>query len=282
MEQISYTNANGQKIEFTHNPPYILQFIDEMGGPIADIQTQKSPYQDGNTFVDAVLEGKTLTIRVAIVGDSKQGRAHLLNILNPKLGIGVLEYKNGETIKQLECVIEQPPLFPTGQENRGIDFQQCLFTVYAPDPYWRDPLEVSRTLVAFAGTFSFPLRFPLRFGTRGDSEVITNTGDVTTPVKINIQGPVEVPQVINETTGQYIRANVNLFGGDILHIDTSKNHKRVEIYRGNSVINAFGHLDRMSDLWSLAPGDNVIKYSANRGRRDGAVSIAWHNRYLGI
>jgi phage-related protein len=283
--KLIYTNSANQSIEL-YEAPYRLINVEGLGGTEVDVQTQKSPYQDGSTYVDSVLENKSIEIQIKITGNDESdltiNRRKISSIFSPNLGMGVLRFINDEGEKEIDVVVEAVPFFPDGSTNRQRTFQKALIHLQAPDPYWRDPLEVSRTLVAFAGTFSFPLRFPLRFGTRGDSEVLTNTGDVTTPVKINIQGPVEVPQVINETTGQYIRANVNLFGGDILHIDTSKNHKRVEIYRGNSVINAFGHLDRMSDLWSLSPGDNVIKYSANRGRRDGAVAIAWHNRYLGV
>ncbi|NJP37927.1 phage distal tail protein [Alkalicoccus luteus] len=278
---LEYTNELNQSITFGGDNFKVI-FFEGFGNLDADVQTQRSPYQDGGSRKGVVLEQRPLYIEFLLQGESWEDlssqRQLVSRVFNPKIpGKYTLSY--GEKTFEIEGSPESVPYF--GQEATN-HLQEVSVSVIAPDPYWRDPIEVSRALRAFEGTFQFPLRFPLRFGQRGDSETFDNTGDVAAPVKIDIQGPVEVPQLFNQTTGEFIRVNINLRGGDILHIDTDENHKRVEIYRRGNVIRAFGFLDRRSDLWKLAPGENVIRYSADRGQRESIVTISYQNRYVGV
>lgn len=282
MRRLTFTNSVGESIVF-YRSPYFISSLTGIGEVETDVQGQRSPYQDGDTYTDTILRPRYPTLEGAINAtnliDIKAQRKQLLRVCNPKLGIGKLTLEMDGDLKEIPAVLDSVPTLPERGES---PYQRFMIVWKCPDPYWRDPVEVSRTLMAFAGTFSFPLRFPLRFGMRGDSEVLTNEGDITTPVVITFQGPVEAPQLFNETTGEFIRVNINLRGGDILRIDTDDHAKRVEIYRGNTVIPAFGFLDRRSDLWKLRPGENVIRYSADRGRREGVVALSWYNKYVGV
>lgn len=282
MRRLTFENARGESIVF-YLAPLLITSLTGIGEVDVELQSQKSPYQDGDTHIDTVLQPRYIDLEGAIIEtdlkEIKKYRKNILRICNPKLGLGKITLELDGDIKEIYGVPDGSPVFPErGQEP----VQNFAITWKCPDPYWRDPREISRALRAYQGRFTLPTTFPIEFGVEGDTTILINDGDTPAPITIDIQGPVTNPQVINKTTGQFIRVNLSLSENEVLHIDTGR-PRRVEIYRdGRTIENAMGYIDHYSDFWELSVGSNEVQYIADAGNANAIVAVAWQNRYVGI
>lgn len=282
MRRLTFENARGEKIVF-YLSPLLISSLTGIGEVDAELQSLKSPYQDGDLHIDTILQPRHIdmegTITVTGLTEIKKYREQIMRVCNPKLGLGKITLELDGDKKEIYGIPDGVPSFP----ERGREpFQKFMITWKCPDPYWRDPQQISRALRSYQGRFRLPTTFPIEFGIEGDTTILWNEGNVNTPVTIDIQGPVTNPQIINKTVGQYIRINRSLSENEVLHINTG-NPKRVEIYRdGKTIENAMGYLDHHSDFWELAVGPNEIQYIADAGNADAIVAVAWHNRYVGM
>lgn len=263
--------------------PFVIESLTGIGEVEADLQEQTSPYQDGSVHIDTILrprfiemEGSIRDIKSEIIIER---RKQLTRVCNPKLGLGKITLEVNGVIKEIEGIPEGIPIFP--DMERG-PFQKFMITWKCPDPYWKDLNETSRALQAYVGNFTLPTTFPIELGVAGDRTTLFNAGDEPSPVTIDIHGPTTNPQVINRTTGEYIRVNRSIASDEILHINTTPGRKRVEIYRGNTIEQAFGYLDHNSEMFMLEIGENEIEHIADAGDRRAIVAITWQNRYVGV
>jgi hypothetical protein len=287
MQKITFTNATGKSVMLSHNNPYLITAIDGTGAIDVDVQMQKSPFQDGRTYVDNTLDTREITLEVAILAGSNESifdlRKTLSQVFNPKLGEGVLRYEYDGYVKEITAVIDKPPVYPSGSSNRMEKFQKAVITLVCPSPFWLDIATISEPLVAWIGEFKFPLSFPTRMGRQGDTRTLANDGDVSTPVVIEFRGPATNPKVANNTTDEFIKVNRSLTSSERLVIDTAFGRKRVEIVNDDgTTTNVFNWIDLDSTFFSLIPGNNEINYTADSGKESAVVSLSWRNRYVGI
>jgi len=283
MRRLTYSNSRGEQISF-YLSPFLITSLTGISEVNANVQGQQAPYQDGDTYIDTILQPRFPILEGAITDTNlimiKQRRKDILKVCNPKLGLGKLTLELDGDTKEILGALDGVPVFP---ERSIRPFQEFMITWKCPNPYWQDPQEVSRALRAYEGKLNIPTTFPIEFGISGDTTILNNEGDVETPITIDIQGPVTNPRVINKTTGKYIRVNLSLSANDVLHIDTGDQNKRVEIYRdGLAIEKAIGYLDHNSDFWKLDVGYNEIQYIADAGDGNAIVAIAWHDQYTGI
>lgn len=293
MRRLIFTNSRGESVvmsDSTKSAPYVLHAIEGTGAADVDIQTQKAPYQDGQTFVDAVLGVRAIPITFGIRGltdlEIYQRRRELSRIFNPKNGLGTLQFQNSGGVYSIPTVAENPPAFPDGWGNRVPGLQVASVDLLCPDPHWRDIDETTETLDVWAGGLEFgALEFgTLEFATSGAVSAINNAGDVETPVEITITGPCTNPSVTNNTTGKTISITRSLLAGEKIEIDTAFGRKRVEHISALGVrTNAMHWLTDDSELWGLAVGDNELEYSETSGAGGaGDVTVSWYNKYVGI
>lgn len=282
MEKLTYINGRGRKIVLGDAAPYILTKIEGLGASDTNIQSQKSPDQDGESYIGLTLQPRSMSIEIMIVANTEnemiRRREAALQIFNPKLGPGTLVYTIGEKERRISAISELAPSFPDAGDFKDT-MQPGLIQLYCPDPFWLDPGETSEEIVTWIGGMRFPLRLPTRFAMKGSKKInITNNGDVDTPVKIEISGPATNPKIINQSTGEYIKVNRALVQGDTLVITTGFGKKRVEINDQN----VFNWIDLNSTFWQLQPGDNIIEYTSDDEVESAAVKITYFNRYLGV
>lgn len=112
-----------------------------------------------------------------------------------------------------------------------IAFSKYLATVtvelYAPSPLILDVTKLSGTAGlpnpnAPSGGISFPLTFPIRFGSPPDPGVIRveNKGSFDAFPRFRVSGPVADPQVVNLGTGERLTFRCVLAAGEWLDVDT--------------------------------------------------------------
>lgn len=284
---IRYTNSRGESVTFTDDFPYMFLSLDGMGGTTASLQTQQAPFIDGSMFVDSVLEDKPLTIEAALksydTAELAKMRREVSRVFNPKLGEGVLEYIEGDDVKEIVVVPESSPFFPIGTDNQSTYVQKVLIELIALDPYWKSPHNDSMKLQSYVGNFELPTEFGVEFGVAGSETELFNDGDVPAPVLIEVEGPTTNPQIHNRTTGEFIRIDREIAKDETLYINTTPGSKSVVVERGDgSVEQAFGYLNHDSDMFALEVGENRIEHVADAGNPDSSVILTWQSRYVGI
>lgn len=263
----------------------MIESLTGIGEVDVDIQSQQSPYQDGDNYIDTLLQPRFINLEGSITKtafkDIKEYRKAILMVCNPKLGIGKITLELDGDTKEIEGVLDGSPVFP---ERGQTPFQKFMITWKCPDPYWRDLNQVSKPLQSYVGNFTLPFTLPFELGVSGSRTVLHNDGDVPAPVTIDIHGPTTNPQVINRTTGEYIRINRSIAEDEILHINTASGMQRVEIQRGESIEQGFGYLDHNGVLtdFMLEIGMNEIEHIADAGNANAVVAVSWQSRYVGM
>lgn len=291
MEKIIYINEKNEKIEFSKYGPFVLSIVDGLGGVSNNIVTSKSPNQNGISIHNSTLNERNISITGGIIGKGSHQmyklRQELVRIFNPALS-GTLIYENDYITRKIDVQVVDGPTWrvKTGR------IQEFLIQIVAPFPYFHSNDEVKTTLSEWIGTFQFPLDISeskgVIMGYREFNQVINieNKGDINCGITVKLTaegGSVENPEVFNIDTREYIKINRKLEIGDSLIIKTQHGSKRVELTRSNNeVINAFHYVDLDSSFFTLSPGDNLIRYGADKGLENLEVSIYHRELYLGV
>lgn len=282
MEKITFINSRGQSVQLGNEAPFVLTKIEGTGAVNVNIQSQKSPFQDGETYLDNTLEPRYPYIEIMVLANNAEematNRNRLLQAFNPKLGQGTLLYEFGNIKREIKALAELAPQFPDGGDFKDT-MQSGLIQLYCSNPFWLDDFEISEEIVTWIGGMNFPLILPTSFAIKGPKKInIINHGDVKTPVKIEFMGPATNPKMTNLSTGKYLKVNRTLVQGDILMITTDFGNKRVEI-NGQNV---FNWIDLGSYFWELEPGDNIVEYTSDDEVEPAAVKLTYKNRYVGV
>lgn len=268
MFKLIFTNSRGGSIELFGRPYRLISVEGLLGDVGADVQSQKAPYQDGDTLIDTVLEPRYGSIEIKIVGsdpaDVEAKRRKLSTIFNPKLQLGTLRYVRGQEAKEIKVVAESVPSFPEGSTNRGRTFQKALIYLKAPDPYWKSPSITEEP--AFEPLFEWPSDYwdlgddgdiYFEMGIQRTERIIDNDGDAPAPLQVHFYGPADKPYIENVTTDEFIQINKRLEENEILKIDTGeKSVIYVDPYGAET--NVFNWLDLGSTFFNLQIGENEI------------------------
>lgn len=285
MFKLRFTNSLNQTVEL-YDYPFRLISVTGIGDTEASIQAQRAPFRDGLFYIDSILQDKPIEIELKIVGEDEEDtnakRRWFSSLFNPKLGEGVLSYISGDDVKEIEVVPESVPFLPDGSSNRKPTFQRALLNLRALNPYWRSPEESTRPLKAFEGTFTFPFTFPVQFGIESDTNILNNEGDTTTPITVEIKGPIRRPIIENLTTGKFMQINAIVEPDQTLVIDTNPLNKRVVLRQGDEERTVMGWFDQEGDFLQLVEGDNEIRYRADAGTAEASAIVRWNNRYVGV
>ena len=248
-----------------------------------DIENQKSPNQDGSTYIDNTLDIRAISIEGMIVtrdnpNEVLKCRRKMQRVLNPRIGEVIITYHNEDMVKEIKAIAETTPVFPSGQGNKGIYYQKYLLHLLCHQPFWLDTYYESREMSYLMGGLKFRLFLPTSFSDRGFKRKAVNDGDVPTPVTIEFKGPAINPTVTNLTTGEFIKVNRELGEQDVLTVSTTFGEKYVRINGDN----AFHYIDLDSTFWCLLPGENILSYESNNDSIKTRVIVKWKNRYIGL
>ncbi|SES02576.1 phage distal tail protein [Salipaludibacillus aurantiacus] len=284
--QLEFENSAGESIVLG---PYPYKIVNGGGEDETEVdnQWQKSPYQDGETFIDNTLENGVHPYEIVISANSpeqlQERKEYLCKVLNPKKGLGRLRKIEAGTTREKDVVSDFVPKFPKGTSNRAPGFQRCLIQ-WTGNPYWQSLEVVAEPLSAFVPKFQFPFSFPVKFGERGSEANLYNDGHVPCPIEIEFNGPAVNPMVTNRATGEFLRVTQELNEGDKLLINTAEGRDRqIIIQRQNGdTENAWHYIDIWdSTLFYLDIGENVIEYDATAGGT-ALVNISFRKLYVGV
>ncbi|WP_246041934.1 phage tail family protein [Robertmurraya kyonggiensis] len=282
---ITFLNRRNEFIEFASELPFRITKIEGLGGAEADVQTQKSPYQDGETHIDSPLKPRPISIEFAIHADNRlqlyEYRKQMTRIFNARLGEGLLTYNFGGVGKEIKAAVESGPIFPDGKGNETERYQRGLLNLICPNPYWKSPqIEEEPT---FEALFEFPFEGEFEMGIQRDTRIIDNDGDSPTPIQVEFYGPAVNPIIRNLTTGEFIKVNQTLGENELMKIDTTPGIKSVYFVGADGAErNVFNWIDLDSTFFQLQIGENEIEYSADSDIQGAIVNIYYQKLYVGV
>lgn len=289
MEKITYTNSLGETITFD-GPPFYLQSITGLGDVTANLQLQKSAYQNGSRLVGTQLDEREINVSFVIVADDEEDvitdlsrkRSKVASVLNPLLGAGTLEYQRGNIVRQIKCIADSVPIYPDSSK-RSQRMQAGSVMFVAPRPHW---LSKTHTGVAIAtAMFAFPFEGDFEFGMQRDEFYAFNNGDAETPLRFDIFGPIDNPMILNKTTGKHIKLNLTVDENEKLTIDTDTDELRVELTDAEGVTHDVLHkitFDSTLSGFTLAVGPNEIIYTADTAIQYVNIEMMFTVRYNAV
>ena len=289
MNKLIYQNDNGNTLEFGGRPPFLVTLIDGLGSVQNEISTSKSPYQDGVSVNNKSLSERHLTLEGVIITRTREerqrSRRKLIQMFNPKSNGELTIYQDGE-IRRIDCIPELAPSFPSAKQE---NYQPFMINLYCPNPYWQDINTTKEEVAIWRGSFEFPLELVeegIEMGYREPSLIVNilNKGDVATGMRIQFKALATVvnPSFFNVNTREYFKVNRTMEAGEIITVTTHFQNKRVELNKNGLVSNAFNWIDFQSTFLQLNPGDNLLRYDADEGLENLAVTIYYTPQYLGV
>jgi hypothetical protein len=294
LATLVYKNTYGQSVTLAQNHanPFWLSKIAGFGGAKNDVNTVKSPDQDGETDVNASLEKSERTITGTIIAANarqlEEYHRELITAFSTKQS-GVLEYIYGDVDKSCSCKVESVAF---GEIDGGT--QEYDITILCPNPFWQDISPTVDEIALWLPEFEFLLpdgfEFPddgMEFGERAESLIVDvqNPGDVPCGMKIifTATGTLENPSVLNVNTREYFKMLKTMHAGEMIEINTKFGEKAVTGYLNGDSLNYFNDADLpASTFLQLQPGSNPIRYNADSGLDNLNVTIRYSPQYLGV
>jgi hypothetical protein len=293
--------SNGTEIIF-EQPTYTALQPDFQGKIPVDHITTVSPNQDGETRLESPMKPRdtvqfTFIINADTPGELETLCRNLSRAFSPQRNEGTLKVAmDDDTTLYLDAVVKEGyPLFQTGNNGRsGIGaglsnyWQKATIVLIAHSPWWYADTESIR-LVPWIGA-TIPLEIPWELGSYSDSNIIDNTGDLQTPVKISIEGPVVNPvitrtytdPVTNTDISESIAVTKSLVSGQLLYIESAFGNIKCEIRNTSTNVlieDAFQYASIDSVFFWLKPGDNIILYESDDSNDNAALTLQYQPRY---
>ena len=268
-----------------------------------DISTSDNALVDGASVDGKKIKPRPIHIEASFKSNKNnpENRANVIKFFNPKY-TGKALITNMGVSRNIEYELEGW----TFASVRNMDNKlKILVDLLCPDPYMLNVDNYGKNMANISALFAFPWRMLSTRMTSGKLDypdkargmllggmtmgyrtlykevVLANDGDVPTGVQIQFvatRGPVTNPKITNTGTGQYMRVNVAMQQGDILLIDTNDRHQVITL----NGVNYYQHIDRKSEPFKLAVGDNYLEYDADENYTNLDVNLFYTPKHLGV
>ena len=264
-----------------------------------EISTSDNALVDGVSVDGKKINSRPIHIEAAFrhLNANPQNRAKLVKFFNPKY-TGKALIENMGTPRNIEYELEGWSINEASNFNSRIKFTVDLM---CPDPYMQNVDNFGKNLANITALWAYPFYctkqkvydLPLKYRglalggvaagyrTLRQEVALANDGDVPTGVQIQFvatRGPVTNPKIELLNTGQYVRVVLEMAMGDVLLIDTNERHQIIEL----NGVNIYHKIDRKSDPFQLAVGDNSLEYSADENYVNLDVNVYYTPKYLGV
>ena len=286
---IVVTNYLGDRIKLELGKPdvsgFLIKSITGLGPAKANVNTTEVSTNDGSLFNSARLSQRNIVLDMVFIntvyGESIEDlRQKSYKYFPLKKNVELTIETDNRYVKTTGYVESNEPNIFSSQEGTQI-------SIICPDPYFYSAGEDGNNVTNFYSIdpmFEFPfsnesLDEPLLvFGeiqikTEG---VITYHGDSEIGVMIYIHaiGPATNINIYNTETREVMRINtekISLLTGkgivasDDIVINTAKGEKSITLIREGVSYNILNCLDKNTDWFTLAKGDNIFAFTADSG-----------------
>lgn len=291
---LTWLPPNGApQLELGQHSPFMLPAPGPTGllSTLASADEAAAPAQRGSTITATMLNRRTVTTPVDIVGTSREDvwakreqfaasmwSTPTLPGVAPALGILRLHRPGMPAVEVDAAIIDSP------RGDRFIDDTTTRVEVewWIPDPRWRRPVWETFTLEQ-GGGFHGPFHGPFFSLGANVSVMVFNSGTAPAPIVARIFGVLDTPRLILLGSGATFEIDGPVADGDHLLVDTSENDRRVQLVEADGTItDASRRLNReLSDFWELPPGWSTVRLEADDNPSGRAV-ISWQPRLAGV
>lgn len=286
---IVVTNYLGDRIKLELGMPdvsgFLIKSITGLGPAKANVNTTEVSTNDGSLFNSARLSQRNIVLDMVFIntvyGESIEDlRQKSYKYFPLKKSVELTIETDNRYVKTTGYVESNEPNIFSSQEGTQI-------SIICPDPYFYSAGEDGNNVTNFYSIdpmFEFPfsnesLDEPLLvFGeiqikTEG---VITYHGDSEIGVMIYIHaiGPATNINIYNTETREVMRINTEkissltgkgIVASDDIVINTAKGEKSITLIREGVSYNILNCLDKNTDWFMLAKGDNIFAFTADSG-----------------
>lgn len=286
---IVVTNYLGDRIKLELGKPdvsgFLIKSITGLGPAKANVNTTEVSTNDGSLFNSARLSQRNIVLDMVFIntvyGESIEDlRQKSYKYFPLKKSVELTIETDNRYVKTTGYVESNEPNIFSSQEGTQI-------SIICPDPYFYSAGEDGNNVTNFYSIdpmFEFPfsnesLDEPLLvFGeiqikTEG---VITYHGDSEIGVMIYIHaiGPATNINIYNTETREVMRINTEkissltgkgIVASDNIVINTAKGEKSITLIREGVSYNILNCLDKNTDWFTLAKGDNIFAFTADIG-----------------
>ena len=286
---IVVTNYLGDRIKLELGKPdvsgFLIKSITGLGPAKANVNTTEVSTNDGSLFNSARLSQRNIVLDMVFIntvyGESIEDlRQKSYKYFPLKKSVELTIETDNRYVKTTGYVESNEPNIFSSQEGTQI-------SIICPDPYFYSAGEDGNNVTNFYSIdpmFEFPfsnesLDEPLLvFGeiqikTEG---VITYLGDSEIGVMIYIHaiGPATNINIYNTETREVMRINTEkissltgkgIVASDDIVINTAKGEKSITLIREGVSYNILNCLDKNTDWFMLAKGDNIFAFTADSG-----------------
>jgi len=286
---LTFTNSRGGQIEFGNFFPYVMETVEGLSNKPSTVQTSKGFGQHGEYYFGTLDEMRvinaTIKYNYASLAEDKTRQREILNVLNPRTGLGTLVYEDEYSKYTIDAlVVQSPTIYPLKNIYTGKGFDVIFL---CPKPDWLNFNPTQIKVVGLTGGLSFPLEFPISFADQGDNTVIEYEGDNPSPMifefRVASGGSTAVDPRIEDDDGNFIEVNRTINTGEKIIIDTNPDAPTIKFVDTGGV-----ESDAWTDLvvgstisaFQLEPGTNTLLFSATSG--DPELFITYTEHYAGI
>jgi len=274
--------CNGKILEIGKDKLYKLINIEGISSSEYSVDIVNNAQFDGGTVKSKRVESRLITITAEYPSteDTETRRQNLIRFFNPYL-TGKL-YVNYCGVKRV--INYEVAGFKDSRENL-YDPLKFIINLICPNPFLKDEREFSKNMAGKINSITVPFTIPangmiMSAKVLRQEATIINNGDKDTGLIISFmaKGEVSNPKIQNLTTGKFLRIVVDLMPGDILTINTNKGNKRIEL-NGKNISQK---MDRSSSFIDMQVGENILKYSADKGYTNLNVYPKWTAEFFGV
>lgn len=269
----------------------LLSHIEGLGHPGATSQKSQGVSQDGENAEDALLDPRNIKVDITIRTRSREKlyelRRRIYRIINPKTynknsgkkGELLLYYTNDYKKYRIYARVEDSVDF----NARFLNHDKATISFLCVDPYWLDAEGKDIDIKSIKGGLTFPLTLPSCFSSVSFYREIENIGDEEVSIQIEYTGPASNPKITNETTGEYIKVNMEIGENEKLIINTAEGKETVNLITPHGTKDVYNNIDLNSTFFKLIVGKNLIKYSSDaETSKDSVRIIDYSNKYVGV
>lgn len=281
MYRVIVENAQGERLELTHNRNYDVLDIQGTNPPPAAISTSATSGLDGEKITGTRIEKRNLVITLGLHPPIEDNRLALYRFFAVKQPVKVY-YQNRHRDVYIEGTVE------SFENSPWADQQQPQISIICPQPFW---LAVSDIAVSFAEVqawFSFPfsiaapgIPFSTRIATEQASVVVSevDTGGI---IRFSANGAVTNPRFYNRTTNTFFGLDFEMQSGDLITANTERGEKSVTLLRGGETVNLLGALAEGSDWVRFLTGENELSCDADDGAEYLTCALRITQKYQGV
>lgn len=283
IKSITVTNYLGDSLKIELARPELSGFaitsITGLGPGQANINTTEISTTDGGLYNSARVPVRNIVISLRFLWkdtiEEARHRSYRYFPIKQKL---TLQIETDNRRAKIEGYVEsnEPTIFSNAE---GTDI-----SIICPNPFFYSLEEATTVFSGIDPMFEFPfsneaLSAPLlEMGSilNSTERIVSYDGDAETGVTITIHafGPATGIAIYNTGTRETMRIDTDklesytgsaLKAGDDIVICTVPGSKSITLQRDGETINILNCLDRNSDWFKLAKGDNVFAYTAETG-----------------